>query len=230
MTDPYAPPTVAAEPLGRRLGATFLAPGRLFAAVRAGSPWVDALLVVALLAAIAAAGQPDEVYLEQVEGAVNRRGRPVTITSPPEVIVAWNRGLAFFSAVAAHPLIAFAVAGILALLFTVLRGGRAGYRDYLTLASHVLVIPALGSVLLLPLQWSAGEPGVTASAGAFLGEAPSGLLARTLAGVDLFTLWALVLLGAGAAALNGRRGRAGPIAALVGLYLVLLLLTSSLTG
>lgn len=221
-------PDAETRSLSSRLVATLVAPARLFHAVRIGAPWVDALLVVTLLAAVAAAGQPDGVYLERVEGAVDRRGRPVTITSPPEVIVAWNRGLAFLSAIAAHWMIAFALAGILALLFSVLLRGRARYGEYLSLASHVLVIPALGSVLLLPLHWALGDPALTASPGALLAEQPDGLLARALASVDLFSLWALVVLGAGAAAINDRPGRLGPVAALLGVYLALLLATAAL--
>lgn len=222
------PPELRTRSLSARLWATIFAPGRLFHAVRLGAPWVDALLVATLLAAAAAAGQPDPVYLEQVEGAVDRRGRPVEITSPPEVIVAWNRGLAFLSALAAHWMIAFALAGILALLFTVLRGGRAEFGRYLSLASHVLVIPALGSVLLLPLQWAVGDPSLTASPAALLGEVPDGLLGRALASADLFSIWALVLLGTGAAVVNDRRSPLGPLAALLLAYLALLLATAAL--
>ena len=40
-------------------------------------------------------------------------GTPVEITSPPEQIVLWGRVMAVFSALAGHPLIGFAAAGLL---------------------------------------------------------------------------------------------------------------------
>src|SRR5690606_29449060 len=95
------------------------------------TPFAGVLALATAIAAGAVAMEPGEYFLNQMEDPVTRRGAPVEITSPPEQIVLWGRMMGIFSALVGHPLLAFAGAGILLLLFRVLLRGSGEFRDYL---------------------------------------------------------------------------------------------------
>jgi hypothetical protein len=213
--------------LGTRVVQTFVAPRPLFRTFHHFAPWVDVLALSTLVMMIAVAAQPDEVFLRQVEGAVNRRGEPVEITSPPSEITRYGRYLAMLSALVGHPLIAFGVAGLLTLIFTVLGRGRVDFGRYLALVSHALLIPALGTLIFLAIGLATGRhmPDLAALAP---GDGTDNLAQRLLGGVNPFHLWMLVVLGVGIGELDARRSWGGAAALLVGLYLGLNLATAAL--
>lgn len=157
-----------------------------------------------------------------MQDPTNRLGRPVEVTSPPAEIARYGRLLAAFSALAAHPLIAFALAGVCALLFTVLAGGRATYRQYLALASHALVVFSLGMLLAAPLRALTGNPEAGWNLGLVApGLGDAGVLGRALSALDLFTVWTLTILAVGAAVLNRFRPALRTVVPLLGLYFAL---------
>jgi hypothetical protein len=209
----------ATPTLPRRILDTFIAPRRLFAGFRQEAPWFDVLLISTAAAVAAATLLPDDFFLAQVEHPVDRLGRPVVVTSSPAEIARYGRYMAMLSAVGGHPILAFSLAGILSLVFTVLGGGRASYRQYLAVVSHALLIPALGTVLLLVAR-ALGY--ATASFNLALlapGLERGGLALRLLAGIDPFTIWMLLVAAAGVAELDGRRSWRSAAAVLVLLYL-----------
>ena len=213
MNDPTA------RPLAPRVLDTFVAPGRLFRRFGEWTPWLGVLAISTVVAMIAAALQPAEVFLDQMEGAVNRRGAPVEITSPPAEIVRFGRMLATFSALIGHPLIAVALAGALTLIFTVLGGGGVPFIRYLAVVSHALLIPALGTILILVARLAAGavlEPGL-GSVGAAAGLTGGGM--ELLRGIDPFQVWMLAVIAIGVATLDQRRSRVQALAILLSVYL-----------
>src|SRR5690606_6418418 len=117
-----------------RVRHTFLAPSKLAADLRHAAPWLDVLLVSTAVALLSVALMPDEVFTESMSSPVTRRGEPVEITSSPEAVARWGRGMGMLATIATHPLIAFTLAGILTLLFSVLGRGRASFQEYLALS------------------------------------------------------------------------------------------------
>lgn len=214
--------------LGTRVVQTFVAPRALFRTFHHAAPWVDVLVISTVVAMVAAAGQPDEVFLQQVEGAVTRRGEPVEITSPPSEITRYGRYLAMLSALVGHPLIAFAVAGLLTLIFTVLGRGGVDFGRYLAVASHALLIPALGMLVALAAGLATGRLVVLDLAALAPGTGDDGWARRLLLGVNPFHLWMLVVLGLGVGELDAKRSWISATALLVGLYLGLNLATAAL--
>lgn len=210
----FRPPSLV-----QRVRDTFAAPRRLFATFRHAAPWFDVLLISTAVAALASAARPAESFLEQMEDPVNRLGRPVTVTSPPADIVRWGRILAAFSALVGHPIVAFALAGILALIFTVLGGGRASFRQYLAVVSHALLIAAAGVLLRLLALLVSGRrlPGGLGAAAPWLD--PGSTAARLLTAVDPFVIWMVLVLAAGVEQLDGRRGWARAAVLLLALYI-----------
>jgi len=211
----------ASAPLLARVRATFVAPRRLFSTFSDRPPWVDALGLATFVAAVAAAAEPAEYYLGQMENPVDRRGVPVEITSSPQQIVLWGRVMAMLSAIAGHPMLALAGGGVLLLLFGVLARGGGSFRQYLAVASHALLILSAGMLVTNVVRLALDAPTLLPNVGVLLGLPASGLAGATLQGVNLFTLWMFGVMGAGAAAIGGRVTTLSATALLWAAYLLL---------
>lgn len=166
---------------------------------------------------------PEADFVTQMEGATTRRGDPVTITSEPAEIARYGRYLLMMSAAVFQPIAAFALAGVLALIFTVLAGGRAGYAQYLAITAHALLIIAAGRVLSLPFVVARDDPGFAFSLALLAPFMTEGrALAIILRGIEIFTLWALAFCALGVSIVNPRRSWASAGVILVGGYVALL--------
>ena len=221
-----APPAPATSthpsaPLPARIRDTFFAPRRLFAGLGDSPPWVGALGVATAVAAVALAAEPAQFYLDQMADPVNRRGAPVELTSPPEQIVLWGRVMAVFSALVGHPILAFALAGVLTLVFRIIRGGEGTFRQYLAIASHGLIIASVGLLVANLMRAVSGNPALLPTAGGLAGLEEGSVVAGILHGVNLFTLWMLVAVAAGVAAIERRVTLARASTLLLGAYLIL---------
>src|SRR5690606_32464700 len=131
-----SPSKYRASGLASRVRDTFIAPGRLARELRHAAPWIDVLLLSTAVAALSVLAVPDEIFVEQMQEAVTRRGEPVEITSGPADIARWGRAIAMLSTIATHPIVIFTIAGLLTLLFGVLGKGTARLREYLSLTAH----------------------------------------------------------------------------------------------
>ena len=220
----------AARTLSHRIADTFAAPRRLFGRFDEDTPWFDVLAISTLAAVAAATLLPDEVFLAQVENPTDRLGRPVEVTSSPATVVHYGRYMAMLSAVAGHPILAFGLAGVLVLIFTVLGGGGASYRVYLSVASHSLLIPALGTLIIIGATALMKTP-LSADLAMLAPGLPDGHLAhRLLAGINPFIVWMLLVLGIGVSKVDGRRSWIGASAVLLLLYFLLDLSTALFTA
>jgi hypothetical protein len=215
------------EPLTRRIVATLIAPRSLVPAFRAGTPWVDALIVSTAVAMLAVYFLPEGFFVEQMSDAVNRRGDPVDITSTPAEIARWGRYLGMLTALATYPLFAIGLAGLLSLVVRMLGDQGTTFRDHLALASHAFLILALGSLLAIVLQRITGDPDAFFTPALFLPDSES-LPVRILAGIDLFTVWMLSVVSIWLGALNPRHGATRFALILLGLYLALNVATALL--
>lgn len=226
-TAPGAPaesPHATPPPLAQRIRDTFLRPRELFASMGPSTPWAGVLGVATFVAALAMAAEPAEYYLQQMEDPVTRRGTPVELASPPSQIVLWGRVMAIFNAVVAHPFLAFAGAGLLMLIFRVVRQGRGSFVQYLTVASHALLISSLGMIVTVLLRAVSGDPEMIPTVGALAGLSAQSVVGSVLHGINLFTLWMLAVMGIGSTVVERRDDRPQSIALLIGLYLVVTLI------
>lgn len=209
-------------PPGRRVGEVFAAPRRLFSRLREEPVWLAPLVVSVVVAALVAFTVPAERFLVHLESPVDRLGRPVEIRSDPQTIVLWGRILQAFSAATLQPLLAFALAGLLALLFNGVLGGRATYRQYLAVVAHALLIPALGALLTVPLRVALADPEAQPAPSLlapFLDR--DGAVWLFLDGINVFSVWALVVTGMGVSVLNPNRSWKSAAGILVGGYVLL---------
>ncbi len=210
----------APAPLPRRILQTFVAPRELFRSFGEHAPWLGPLAISAVVAALVFLVTPREVFVEMMEGATTRRGKPVTITSDPETIAKYGRLLGMFSTLVMEPVMMFVVAGVLALVFTGLLRGEGSYRQYLAITTHTSLISSLGVLLAIGLAaLRGGDPQGISPALLFPGDA-GGVASRILSGLDVFNLWALVVTGLGVSMVNRRRSWASAAGVLVGVYLL----------
>lgn len=96
-------------------------------------------------------------------------------------------------------------ASIATFLFAFVLGDKGGFRQYLAATAHALLIPAIGSLLLVPLRVAREDPQLTLNLGVFFGGLDDGYLARLLQSMDLFLLWSIVALAIMASRIDTRR-------------------------
>ncbi|MEX2570577.1 MAG: YIP1 family protein [Gemmatimonadota bacterium] len=218
-----------AAPLLARIRDTFLSPSRLAAHIRANAPWLDVLLITTVIAALSVATLPDEVFTEPMREAVSRRGEPVQITSAPEVIARWGRLIAMLATIGTHPVMVFTIAGLFTLLFSIVGQGGTSFRDFLSLVSHAMLIPALGTLLVTTLRL-----GYAATTGSFeLVELfgpmqTSGLPMAIVTSLDPFIVWMLVAAAVAIRELEPRHSVRAAAAILVAGYLALVVASTYL--
>jgi hypothetical protein len=213
--------------LPARIAHTFASPRRLAEAVRERPRWLDVLLISTAVAIVAVALMPPEPFLEAARNAVDRRGTPVEITSSPEEIVRWGRYLGMLSALVGHPMIAFSLAGLLTLVFTLVPRGSIRFVEHLSLVSHALLILALGDLVVIAFRAGTGGSGDPLSLAPLGGLFAADSLPReVLTLINPFHLWILVVLAVGIATLDARRARSSSLAILIGGYLALALVTA----
>lgn len=216
-------------PLPRRVLNTFVAPRRLFAEFQIHTPWLGVLVITTLVAMLATITIPDSVFVDQTRNATNRLGKPVTVTSDAATIARWGRILAAFSAAMLQPMIALGLAGLLSLVFGAVMRGQARFAQYLAISSHVLLVPALGALLLLPFRFT--HPELEPSLALFTPFLHSeSWFFRLLASVNLFSLWTILLLALGVSVVNRTIPWRRAAAVLAGIYLLLAVGTASLSG
>lgn len=216
-------------PLWVRVRQTFTAPSRLASSIRGRAPWLDALLITTLIAILSVAAMPDEVFTEPMRDAVSRRGEPVEITSDPAVVAAWGRGMGMLATLATQPILVISMAGLLSLIFSLLGQGRTGFQEYLSLASHALLIPALGSLIALLVRLGDALAGGSITLGAFYSpaEAPN-LFIATLVSIDPFIIWMLIAVAVAVHALEPKHGKGRAATILIGGYLLFVLASTAM--
>jgi hypothetical protein len=208
--------------LPRRVVQTFIAPATLFRHFGGAAPWIGPLLISVAVAALVVVLAPTESFVAMLDGATDRRGNPVTLTSSAEEIARTGRVYGVLVTLVRQTLAAFVAAGILTVLFSTLLRGEGRFRQYLAITTHVLLITALGSLVALALAGALGAE-MTGVTPALLLPSPDPLIVihRVLAGVDLFTLWALAVAGLGVSVVSPGRSWSSAAGILVGAYLLL---------
>jgi hypothetical protein len=216
VSDSDAPDVTAAPPLPplwKRIVDAFVEPTRLGDALAARPVWVTALLVGVALVVASSLLIPADVWQDMMRTQMSAGGREVPegmagVSTTVFRVWAVVGGLIFW------PVWTFLVAGVVTLVFAFILGDEGRYRQYLALTSHALLIAAIGGLLVTPLRIAQSDPQLTLSVGTFLGL-EGGYLQRYLAGLDLFMLWAYVVLGIGVSRVDRSRSPGSAVAILM---------------
>jgi len=150
---------------------------------------------------------PLDLRLATLREAILARGQPV----PPGLED--QRALIRFAGAAAAfafwPILMAFFAGLVMLFFAVLLGHEGTYRQYLGVVAHAQLIVATSGILLSPLGVAMEDAQLLLSVGAFATFLEASYLLRFLSFLDLFGIWAWVLVGLGAARIGRKESWAG---------------------
>ena len=185
----------------------FISPDRLFQGLRRRPVWAGAMLLGGCLALTGTALIPPELAIATLCERMLERGQPVPpgfgdqlrefrFVLPAVAFVSWALVLTIF-------------AGLVTLFFAFLMGHEGTFRQYLAVVAHAHLISATSTVLLLPLRIAAEDAQLLLSLGTFTVFLESGYLLRLLSFLDLFGLWAWVLVGLGVARIGRKESWAG---------------------
>jgi hypothetical protein len=120
--------------------------------------------------------------------------------------------------------------GVYGVVFLFALGYEGSFRVLLSVVAHALLVVAVGALVLVPLRILAGDANLTLSVATLLPFLGDGFLLRFAGLLDLFNLWAYVLIGVGAAVMDGRRSPAAGVAVSLGVALILSLLLAAISG
>lgn len=212
----------------RRVMDTFFSPVALFSRFGTRPPWWDVMLVSVVLGVIGFALIPLDVWVSTTEEAMRRQGQAVPAGMDPEAMAGMQRTFGIVGG-AIMPWIFLPIqAGVMVLLFSVILGGSATFRQYVGVAAHASLISAVGQLVSLPIIIKTGL-----MAGITLGAVAGGMdhdsfLYQFLNAWNVFLIWQLVVIGLGAAALNRRIGAGTAVGVLMGIYAVVALIIAAI--
>jgi hypothetical protein len=125
------------------------------------------------------------------------------------------------------PLIVLCLSGILYVVFNVVGGGDATFRQLFAVVVHSTAIWALGWLFVTPLNYARESLSSPTNAAVFFPMLDEGTLpARLLGMIDLFLAWWVVVLAIGLAVLYRRRTR--PIA--IALFIIYAVIAAAVAG
>jgi hypothetical protein len=190
------------------------------------------LVISILVGVMVIVALPDRVLFEGMQGATTRRGVPVEITSSHAIVALFERVRLSMGVVAAQPMLAAMLAGVLTLGFSKLMRWPAEFRQYLAVTTHAFLISALGAVLALVVQLATGRWEWSPSLGLLVPAAAGAetVFAHAASFANPFTIWMLVVIGIGVATINGRTRATLPVTVLLAGYLGLALGVGVIAG
>jgi hypothetical protein len=221
------PPTqpAAQEPYAgsfpRRVVDTFFSPIALFRRFGARPPWWDVMLLSVVLAIGSMALIPGEVWVSTMEEAMRQNGQEVPPNMDPASMARMQQGIGMVAGAVLSWVFLAVQAGVMVLLFSVILGGNATFRQYVGVVAHASLIGAVGSLAALPITLQTGVMSTGITLGALAGGMDHDSFAyQFLNAWNVFLIWQLVVTGLGASALNRRVSAGTAIGVLLGLYAV----------
>ena len=208
---------------GRRLLLLISAPGTLGDHLRVRPVWWDALLLGGLLAAVSNLVIPADVWGEfmRTQAMAAGGGAPGTDSAGPSgqiVRIAGSIAAPIF-----WSLFMALSAGIMAFVFAFVFGDEGRFKQYFSATAHASLITAVGLVLISPLRIAREDPQLTLSVGTFLqGALGDGYLGTLANALDLFAIWAWIVMGVLFSRFDDRRSAGSAVGIVVALSAVIL--------
>lgn len=222
-------PGDSGEPLPNlavRIVELVVSPGRLFDRLRERPAWIAAVVLMVVVSAAATWLMPEEILREAATANMPADATPEQM----EDAARFARVGGYVGSVLGPPVAVLFVAGALMFVYNVVLGGEAGYVQLLAVTSHAMLIPTLGSLLVLPLMISTGEPSTRLALHLVVPGLEEGFFYRFLHGMNLFGLWAATLLGLAVSRIYPRRTFGTSAAVVLTLYATLKLAGAILGG
>jgi hypothetical protein len=216
------------DPLPIRLWKVLVSPGEVFRGLAVEPAALGAIILGTVLMALANLALPTEVFEEALRTRVLETGQD--LPGDPAVMARVMKVGAVVGILVVWPVIILGSAGIYAVTLLFGFGFEGTYRQYLAVTAHAVLVPALAGLLLVPLKIMTQDPQLSLSVGSLLFFMEEGLMARFLGFLDFFNLWSYVLVGIGAAVVDGSRSPKVAISVTVGIALLISLVVAAFTG
>ena len=216
--------------LGRRIIDTLVSPGELFSRFGPTPPWVDVLLISAVIGTLAMLLVPTEVLMNMARETISQMTPQQRAAMKPETIANVGRITGPIAAFIGTFLTAIVIAGVLKLVFGVMMKGEATFAQYRGVAAHSALISALSALVTLPVWIMTGDMTTQLSAGLLFPELPKGLLSTLLASLNVFYIWWLSVIAVGVSVVNRRISVVTAGAVIFGLYFAITLVVGLFAG
>ena len=109
-------------------------------------------------------------------------------------------------------------------------GGEGSFRHYLSLTSHSALIVMLGTLVTIPMKISQADPELTLNLGTLAPFLEEGLASRFLGAMDLFGIWAAIVVAIGVTKIAPRISFAAALGGTLGITVVFSLFGAWLGG
>ncbi len=215
-----APPS----PLLRRIANVFVAPGELARDLdREDAPWGGPLMIgIVLTVAVTVLFNlltPLDTMLDLMRATFIEKGQAVPPDEMLTKMAKMNTVMAPIGAVILQPIMMLLMAGVMTLVFSVLMGGNAKFRQYLAITTHAFLVATLGALLVLPLMLVKKAPVSLSLALLAPNLDHSGFPYALLKGFDVFSIWMLIVVAICIAYANRRKSWIPTFAIAMTLYL-----------
>lgn len=208
--------------LAVRVWELLLTPGRLFDRLRERPAWIGALAASLALGCLAIWLIPVDLFAEFFRDQVPESAPPEAVESQVDLQVR----LRWLNPILGSIFGTLITAGVLLFVFNVLMGGAARFVQLFSATVHVWILLALGALATVPLQRKTGEFETYLGLHLLTPGLEEGFLLHFLQGLNIWGLWAAVLLGLGAGRLYDRFSERTGIVTVLLLYVLLALGTA----
>jgi hypothetical protein len=180
----------------------FYAPGQLFEALRRRPLWGAALILGAVLVAASIIFIPTEIWQEMFRQQMLRSGRQM-----PEGFQfgGFARVFGLVGGVLFWFVLALFLTAVITLIFHLMLGDEGKFVQYLSVVAHALLIPAIGGLLIVPIKIAQRDPQMTLNLSLFIPTDSTAFPIRVLRALDLFQIWAYLVMAVGIAKVDARR-------------------------
>jgi hypothetical protein len=217
----------------QRILLVFVSPGELFSRLK-GDPKVLGAFVLVLLLTGASTSLllPEEMVRESIT-------QTVPADAPADQVESVERVADFFASPGGRALsmglntaviaIFFTIfVGVIMLVFNVFMGGEARFKQLYSFAAHSSLISSIGALVTVPLKILKEDARAGLNFG-LLSPADSGFLNSFLTGMDIFAIWATIVLAIGLAKLYPNRSTGSILVILFIIYALLIAVGAVLT-
>jgi len=216
--DNGAPEQAADLPsLPARIAQVFFSPAALFDKLKARPAWIGALVTIVVVSLIVQILFPEELLRQLVMEQLGDNPEQAQIDAAMRLAGIFR----YVGPVVFTPILAVVLAGLVLLIWNLILGGEASFAQTMSISTHTLFIPTLGGLLTVPLMIAAGDATVALSLDLLLpGLDEEGFLYGFLHGLNLFSIWAAVVLGIGVSRLYPKATAGSAALVILSLYVV----------
>ena len=216
--DNGAPEQAADLPsLPARIAQVFFSPAALFDKLKARPAWIGALVTIVVVSLIVQILFPEELLRQLVMEQLGDNPEQAQIDAAMRLAGIFR----YVGPVVFTPILAVVLVGLVLLIWNLILGGEASFAQTMSISTHTLFIPTLGGLLTVPLMIAAGDATVALSLDLLLpGLDEEGFLYGFLHGLNLFSIWAAVVLGIGVSRLYPKATVGSAAFAILSLYVV----------